>query len=831
MLEEAQVVLEKACDLSQGAEPDLVFVQLSSLWQLADVHRDLGRPEVARELLEAALAVCDEYEVGDFERFEVLYQLDYILQELGDDEEALAVQEEASRLGSGLLEDPDIAPVLAAVMIHLGNSYAQLGRKTESAEAYARAEELLVDMDFGEEHPLWYELLMLRADGLRDEGRYEEAAEIQEQMLARRIDRLGEGHPLTASAAWWLGFTRAAAGEYAVAADHMQWARLVEEEWWGADHPETWSARYFEACYRAALGDSPAAARLAERNLLAASRRVGLVLEGLAERERLAYLTQQRGSLDLLLSLRPAAGGEVGTYYHHVASWKGTVSRELARQKAALVGRPGDRVDPRVGELRELQSRIAATALGTSAASAQDLPALRRRRDALERELFGSTDHGASSAEWTRPRVPEGAALVDFLIYRRLRLPDDPDGPPELGDGGLHLAAWVVSGAADEPVRRVDLGEVERLDRLVLDYLSEMADAGLQRKGERVIAPRAPSGTPVEQTAAALREALWDPLEPLIGEARTIFLSPDGFLGRMPFEVIRDARGQFLVEQRSFVYLAAASNLDRALASGDAAPSLLLIGNLDYGSNTGTGDAGGLGPWTPLPGTLVEIEGIAELHRARYGDELERTLLQRGAATESRLREEMPRHAVVHVATHGFHVGGAGDALPDLGSVRGAAPQNPPPASGDLARSFPGVLSGIVCAPPAPDGEEAEAGDGLLTAEEMAWMDLGGVDLVVLSACSSGLGTPRLGEGMLGLRRSFRQAGARTVVSALWAVPDEETSRLMRSFYRRLWVEGESKLDALRGAQLEMLAAHRAGGDPSGRPGAWGAFVLEGAIR
>jgi len=104
-----------------------------------------------------------------------------------------------------------------------------------------------------------------------------------------------------------------------------------------------------------------------------------------------------------------------------------------------------------------------------------------------------------------------------------------------------------------------------------------------------------------------------------------------------------------------------------------------------------------------------------------------------------------------------------------------------------LLGNHPGLLSGLVCAgvnKPAPEGGD----DGLLTAEEVGCLDLSGVDLVVLSACETGLGESRSGEGLIGLRRAFHTAGARTVISALWQVKDRSTSELMQDFYQNLWL-------------------------------------------
>jgi CHAT domain-containing protein len=127
---------------------------------------------------------------------------------------------------------------------------------------------------------------------------------------------------------------------------------------------------------------------------------------------------------------------------------------------------------------------------------------------------------------------------------------------------------------------------------------------------------------------------------------------------------------------------------------------------------------------------------------------------------------------------------------------------------------------------PAPAGRD----DGLLTAEEVLWLDLSKVELVVLSACETALGERRSGEGMIGLRRAFGLAGAKTVVSSLWSVKDRSTSELMQRFYENLLVRKQGRAEALRNAQLALLARNRVT-ERHALPSTWGAFVLSGEWR
>jgi CHAT domain-containing protein len=114
----------------------------------------------------------------------------------------------------------------------------------------------------------------------------------------------------------------------------------------------------------------------------------------------------------------------------------------------------------------------------------------------------------------------------------------------------------------------------------------------------------------------------------------------------------------------------------------------------------------------------------------------------------------------------------------------------------------------------------AEAEDGILTAEDVSGLDLLATELVVLSACETGLGEVRTGEGVFGLRRAFVLAGAKTLVMSLWKVPDAQTRELMEDFYRRI-LQGQGRVAALRAAQLAMKAKY-----PD--PFYWGAFICQG---
>jgi CHAT domain-containing protein len=214
--------------------------------------------------------------------------------------------------------------------------------------------------------------------------------------------------------------------------------------------------------------------------------------------------------------------------------------------------------------------------------------------------------------------------------------------------------------------------------------------------------------------------------------------------------------------------------------------------------------------------------------------------LRGDSATESAFRKEASQHRWLHLATHGFF------APPEVASALAPTKEDRARGFGEFGRkgiagSHPGLLSGI-----AFSGANTPAGanedDGILTAVEVAGLDLDRAELVVLSACETGLGSVAGGEGVLGLQRAFQLSGAKATVASLWKIPDEATSQLMQRFYENLWDKKVSKLDALREAQIWMLkegsprGLHRedvAKKPTSGRlpPRYWAAFVLSGNWR
>ena len=183
-----------------------------------------------------------------------------------------------------------------------------------------------------------------------------------------------------------------------------------------------------------------------------------------------------------------------------------------------------------------------------------------------------------------------------------------------------------------------------------------------------------------------------------------------------------------------------------------------------------------------------------------------------------------PGRRVLHVATHGFFLQSkCNSALPAQFDPNRNDPQE--------AAKSPLLLSGLAFA-----GANRRAAarpdetDGILTAEEIAGMNLEGVDWAVLSACDTGVGEIKVGEGVFGLRRAFQVAGAKTVIMSLWQVEDETTRQWMATLYRQHFIYAKGTGQSVRAASLQILRQRRAK-QLSTHPFYWAAFIAVGDWR
>ena len=465
------------------------------------------------------------------------------------------------------------------------------------------------------------------------------------------------------------------------------------------------------------------------------------------------------------------------------------------------------------GRLRDLRAGLVRSSMdgggGLSPAEhRRRLEDLARLGDALEADLARRSAPlraltALPPAEEIAGRVAaalDGRVLVELVAYV------DRAGPSE---GQLRYLALLLF--PDGRTKAVDLGPAAPID----GGAARLRDA---------LANRDPSFLKLAQGLHAL---VFQPLARELEGARRLAISPDGQLGLIPFEVLHDGQ-RFLVDDYTFTYVT--SGKDLLPGADDVAPrhSVVVMADPDFdGAPAATAVASqerssqvreffaghrelDRRGWVPLPGTRREAEMLRGLFP--YA----RLMVGRDASKERLLSLRTP--GILHIATHGFFLE---DAVPGSGT-RGLSVSGP--EGGDLpvvGLPDPLLRSGLVLAgATGGSGGARSRDDSLVTALELAGINLWGTQLVVLSACDTGRGEVKLGQGIYGLRRSLAAAGAETVVMSLWKVNDETTNVLMGAFYREL-LAGRAPSAALHSAMHSVRAAHP-------HPHYWAPFVALG---
>ncbi len=298
-------------------------------------------------------------------------------------------------------------------------------------------------------------------------------------------------------------------------------------------------------------------------------------------------------------------------------------------------------------------------------------------------------------------------------------------------------------------------------------------------------------------------DQFWARLDPLLVGKKNIYFSPDGVYNQINISTLKKKDGDYILNRYDVVIVGNSKDLIAIKKRKAGAPKkdAFLLGFPDYG---GTAVAA-------LPGTKAEVEGLSKILKAA-GYQVTQ-FMQREASEKNLKAVKGP--TIMHIATHGYFLA---DADVQSGSAVGVsaenAKNNPLLRSGLLLAGASGTMTGQVT----PDLESND--NGVLTAYEAMNLNLEGTELIIMSACETGLGDVRAGEGVYGLQRAFQVAGANALIMSLWKVDDAATQLLMTNFYTNL-VKGGSKLKAFKQAQIQLMTKYK-------EPYYWGAFVMTG---
>ncbi|MGE5182024.1 MAG: CHAT domain-containing protein [Acidobacteriota bacterium] len=529
------------------------------------------------------------------------------------------------------------------------------------------------------------------------------------------------------------------------------------------------------------------AQRVLAEELAIAEREVTAVLGTGTEQDHLEYFARHPEELDFAIGfdvqVAPKSAVATKLALTTLLRRKGRVLDASAANLATLRSKlsPADR--QLLDQLSDLRARLAKLVV----AGSQQVKDYAKQVAALEDQIRQTeVALAGKSAQYkvvsqpvelaaVQKAIPHDARLVELVDYqpRDWFAPDVPK-PPVLP---RRYAAYVVADRGDPVV--VDLGTATAIDGAVATFRKALGD---------------PDDDHVADRARALYELTFKKLAPALGGAKQVLVAPDGALNLVPFAALHDGK-QYLVAEYTFTYLTSGRDLLRVGIRGKPQDAPIIFADPDFeGAAPGAPPAGrrsramtGL-KWPRLPGTAQEADAVVKLLAGAR-------VLREGQATEHALKA-LHAPKILHLATHGFF-------LEDTDEH-----ENPLLHSG-LAFAGANKLS-------------SGGDDGILTALEASGLDLFGTELVVMSACDTGVGKVVNGDGVYGLRRALVIAGAESLVMSLWQVDDRATRDLMEGYYKRLRA-GAGRSAALRDVQLELQRR-----PAYAHPYFWASFIAAG---
>jgi len=295
-------------------------------------------------------------------------------------------------------------------------------------------------------------------------------------------------------------------------------------------------------------------------------------------------------------------------------------------------------------------------------------------------------------------------------------------------------------------------------------------------------------------------EQFWARVDPALTGKKVLYISADGVYNQISLNTLKKPDGDYVLNRYDMVLVGNSKDVIALKTQKPVAAkkSAFVLGFPDYG-----GDA-----VAALPGTKVEVDNINRILKA--GGYTIQSFMQK-TATEASVKA-LKGQTLVHIATHGYFQADVEQTA--AGVHQENAKNNPLLRSGLLLAGASPTLKGELI----PNLESND--NGVLTAYEAMNLSLEGTDLIMVSACETGLGDVRAGEGVYGLQRSFIVAGAKAMVMSLWKVDDAATQALMTNFYTNL-SKGIPKAKAFKQAQIQLMTKYK-------EPYYWGAFVMMG---
>lgn len=793
----AQEFFEKALKIRKSVLGEEHPDTAQSFANLAGINATMGLYSKSFGLFERSLAIREKVLGPDHPDTAILLgNLALLHQSLGDNPKALTLLERALAIDEKSLGA--MHPETATTLSNLAFVYSSIGDYSKALPLLKRSL-AITEAAFGPDHTSVSPPLNNLASIYQTLGDYKKALPLFERGLAINEKSLGPENPHTATYLYNVAHVYYYILDYSKALPLLERSLTIQEKALGLQHHDTVLTLDKIALISYITDDFNRSREYSDKALHATNQGLQSILS-MDERIRLSWQAKNAslGIAPCVLSPQQLA--------NILLQRKGIVLDSISEDRAVAksVGAAGQG-EKFLHELASLRSRISKFAFSEKASEREEADRLESEVSKIERELAkfsraaGRTRRSSQlTVENISSAMAPGMVLLDFMQFEDPKLPK-----------GDQKCYGVVLTSPQGETKFVRIEGASIIDRALNLQRAAIAsgDAGS-----------------FEINLKVLTEKLWAPIaKELPSDAAKLVISPDGRLNFLSFATLVNSSGQFLSEKYDIAYVGSARDLARPTKK-ERAKCLAIYANPVFvleGTNSTpktemvtmrSAEASTFGEihLPPLPGTEAESKELKKMAELAGWSP---SVFTGKAADEMTLRNTR-NPTVLHLATHGFYLN---SFIPTGEGTRGMSIMGiQQPSESDTKNGVdPMRASGIALTgaqttlnawsqKKAPDPEN----DGVLTAEEVASLDLDGTWLVVLSACETGIGESRSGEGVLGLRRAFMVAGTENLLMTLWPVVDEATMKFMADFYKRALATGDAPC-ALAETQRDWLVKLR----------------------
>lgn len=767
-----------------------------------------------------------------------LYQLGKYSEAINDAREVLAFCEKT--LGPNHTRVAESLNNLALLYYSLGD--------------YARAEPLykrslaILEKALGPDHSDVAQSLNNLAALYYSSGEYGKAKPLLKRSLAIRENALGPDHPDVAESLSNLAVLYYSSGDYGKTEPLYKRALAILEKALGPDHPIVAASLNNLAELYAALDNFAKAHDLLKKSQMIDSKLIDQVMGFASEDQKIEFLSKKKWPLYAFLSLVNQHPGQNSSHRKDALDvWlkrKGVILEAQKRLQEALIYSDDPEAISTFQELARVRSQLSKHAFagpgkGGAEAYQKKKADLEAQKEILESRLSQLSQSFAlnqkiakADSEKVSRALPENTILLEFARVDKFNF--KTRDWKRRWEPARYLAFILHAGKSDK-IGMIDLGVADQVDKVLARLKREIV--GLKDlKGMKTI-----------DSSRKLYDLVFKPIKKGLGSVKEIYISPDGNLNLIPFEMLQGPDGRFLIEDYTFNYLTAGRDIIGFKEIKEKGGKALLMGDPDFDMGakekdttlrkltlskikhketvTRSMDMRGF-YFGRLPGTRDEVKFIQKL----FGKDKAECFTANEALEEILRQKSAPK--ILHLATHGFFFKDL-----NLTNLRNDGMDRGVMGIKELYRPIgkksiienPLLRSGIALAGANSSLQSGDKGtnDGIVTAEKILGLKLRGTDVVVLSACKTGMGEVKSGEGVYGLRRAFTQAGAKSLVMSMWSVPDRETKELMIQFYKNMLSGNMTRAQALRQAALRQMNTVK---EHYGHvnPFYWGAFVFMG---